>query len=122
LQEYCLAIVPIYNVEAIDHPGGFPPIMVSRIKALMYNQFFYCPPMKDFGLTGGIARLDRIQIILPTDRAVYDPLPIALSEDALAVLLSMFRSWFGSEEEELVAYRELLRETLPSEALPKTSA
>ena len=62
-------------------------MMVSRIKALMYNQFFYCPAMEDIGLTGGVARLDRIQIILPTDRAVYDPLPIALSEDALAVLV-----------------------------------
>ena len=120
LQEYCLAIVPIYNVEAIDHPGGFPPMMVSRIKALMYNQFFYCPAMKDIGLAGGVARLDRIQIILPTDRAVLDPLPIALSEDALAVLLSMFRSWFGSVEEDLNAYKELLRETLPPNAMPKT--
>ena len=120
LQEYCLAIVPIYNVETTDHPGGFPPMMVSRIKALMYNQFFYCPPAEEIGLTEGIARLDRIQIILPTDRAVYEPLPMALSEDALAVLFSMLRSWFGSVEEDLNAYRELLRETLPPEALPKT--
>ena len=78
--------------------------------------------MKDIGLTGGVARLDRIQIILPTDRAVFDPLPIALSEDALAVLLSMFRSWFGSVEEDLNAYKELLRETLPPNAMPKTSS
>lgn len=122
LQEYCLAVVPVYNIETIDHAGGFPPIMVSRIKALMYNQFFYCPPMNDIGFSEGIARLDRIQTILPTDRAVYDPLPIALSEDALAVLLSMIRSWFGSVEEDLYAYKELLRETLPPEALPRTTA
>ncbi len=85
----------------------------------MYNQFFYCPPMNDIGFSEGIARLDRIQIILPTDRVVYDPLPIALSEDSLAVLLSMIRSWFGSVEEDLYAYKELLRETLPPEALLK---
>src|SRR4030067_3002479 len=103
LQEYCLALVPVYNIETIDHAGGFPPIMVSRIKALTYNQSFYCPPMNDIGFSEGIARLDRIQIILPTDRAVYDPLAIALSEDALVVLFSMLRSWFGSEEEELSA-------------------
>lgn len=122
LQEYCLALMPIYNIQKVEHPGGFPPIMVSRIKALLYNQFFYCPRMDDIGLSEGVARLDRIQIILPTDRAVYDPLPIALSEDALAVLLSMLRSWFGSVEEDLNAYKELLRETLPPEALPRNTA
>ncbi len=76
----------------------------------------------NFGFSEGIARLDRIQTILPTDRAVYDPLPIALSEDSLAVLLSMIRSWFGSVEEDLYAYKELLRETLPPEASPRTTA
>ena len=75
----------------------------------------------NFGFSEGVARLDRIQIILPTDRAVYDPLPIALSDDALAVLLSMLRSWFGSVEEDLIAYKELLRETLPPDAMPKTT-
>jgi hypothetical protein len=122
LQEYCLAVVPVYNIETINHAGGFPAIMVSRIKALMYNQFFYCPPMNDIDFSEGIARLDRIQIILPTDRAVYEPLPVALSEDALAVLLSMLRSWFGSVEEDLDAYRELLRETIPPNAMPKTTS
>jgi hypothetical protein len=87
--------------------------------SLLYNQFFYCPGIKNIGLNEGVARLDRIQIILPTDRAVYDPLPIALSDDALAVLLSMLRSWFGSVEEDLNAYKELLKETLPAEALPR---
>ena len=76
----------------------------------------------NFGFSEGIARLDRIQTILPTDRAVYDPLPIALSEDSLAVLLSMIRSWFGSVEEDLYAYKELLRETLPPEASSRTTA
>ena len=122
LQEYCLAVVPVYNIETIDHAGGFPAIMVSRIKALMYNQFFYCPPMNVIDFSEGIARLDRIQIILPTDRAVYEPLPVALSEDALAVLLSMLRSWFGSVEEDLDAYRELLRETIPPNAMPKATS
>jgi hypothetical protein len=122
LQEYCLALVPIYSIETVDHPRGFPPVMVSRIRALMYNQFFYCPGIRDIAFTEGVARLDRIQIILPTERAVYEPLPIALSEDALAVLLSMLRSWFGSVEEDLDAYRELLRETIPPNAMPKTTS
>jgi hypothetical protein len=121
LQEYCLALIPIYNIEKTDHPGGFPPIMVSRTKALMYNQFFYCPGLADIGVTEGVARLDRIQMVLPTDRAVYDPLPAALSDDALSVLLSMLRSWFGSVEEDLNAYKELLKETLPPEALPRST-
>jgi len=120
LQEDCLAVVPIYSIETADHIGGFPQTMVSRIKALMYSQFFYCPPHTETGLTGGVARLDRIQIILPTNRAVYDPLPISLSDDALAVLLAMIRFWFGSVEEDLEAYKELLRETIPPKAMPET--
>lgn len=118
LQEECLFFVPIYNIETAEHIGGFPPLMVSRIKALMYSQFFYCPPLRKLVLSGGVARLDRLQIVIPTNRAVYDPLPVVLSDDALAVLLSMIRFLFGSAETDLSAYKEILRETLPPEAMP----
>jgi hypothetical protein len=118
LQEECLFFVPIYNIETAEHIGGFPPLMVSRIKALMYSQFFYCPPLRKLGLSGGVARLDRLQIVIPTNRAVYDPLPVVLSDDALAVLLSMIRFLFGSAETDLSAYKEILRDTLPPEAMP----
>jgi hypothetical protein len=118
LQEECLFFAPIYNIETAAHRGGFPPIMVSRIKALMYSQFFYCPLLRKEGLSGGIARLDRLQMLLPINRAVYDPLPISLSDDALAVLLAMMRFLFGSAEEELIAYKEVLMDTLPPEAKP----
>jgi len=118
LQEECLFFIPIYNIETAAHIGGFPPLMVSRIKALMYSQFFYCPPLGRVGLSGGVARLDRFQLVISTNRAVCDPLPVALSDDALAVLLSMIRFLFGSAETDLSAYREILRDTLPPEAMP----
>jgi len=118
LQEECSIFVPIYNVETIEHTGGFPPVMVSRIKALMYSQFFYCPPLKKMALSGGIARLDRLQIVISINRAVCDPMPISLSEEALAVLLAMIRFLFGSTEPDLTSYKELLMETLPPEAKP----
>jgi hypothetical protein len=116
LQEECLIAVPIYNIETDEHRGGFPPIMVSRIKALMYSQFFYCPPLLKAGLSGGVARLDRLQMVIPTSRAVYDPLPISLSDEALAVLTAMIRAFFGSEEKDLIDYKEILIESLPPEA------
>lgn len=116
LQDKCVLFIPIYSIETKEHKGGFPPEMVARIKSLMYNQFFYCPTFNPEGFNGGIARLDRPQIIIPANgsinRAVCNPSPFALTDEALGVLLAMLRSLFNSKEEELEALRELLLETL----------
>lgn len=122
LQEESLFVVPIYGIETDERSRGFPAVMVSRIKALMYNQFFYCPPLRKMGLEGGVARLDRLQIVIPTNPAVYEPLPVSLSEDALAVFLAMLRYLFGADEPDLTAYKELLLDSLPAEAEPKSGS
>jgi hypothetical protein len=44
LQEQSVLIAPMYGVESQDHFGGPPAFMMARVKALMYRQFFYCPP------------------------------------------------------------------------------
>ena len=81
-----------------------------------YNQFFYLPPYPKQNFSGGIARLDRLRVILSGDRRVCNPTQIALSDEAISVLIAMIRELFGSTvEEELQALRELLKETLPPE-------
>ncbi|MEA2040624.1 MAG: hypothetical protein U9N82_12500 [Thermodesulfobacteriota bacterium] len=119
LQQDSILVVPIFGIEKPDHPQGFPPIMTARIKALMYDQFFYCPKTPS-GMTPieGVARLDRIQVIFPVHRASYKPLPIRLSDDAIPILMNLLRAWVrikGTTEDEkyLKELRELLKETLP---------
>jgi hypothetical protein len=118
-QQDSILVVPIFGIEKPDRPLGFPPIMTARIKALMYNQFFYCPKTPP-GMTPieGVARLDRIQVIFPVQRASYNPLPIRLSDDALPILMNLLREWLrvkGTSEDEtyLRELKELLKETLP---------
>jgi hypothetical protein len=118
LQEDSILVLPIYSTEKPEHPGGFPPIMTTRIKALQYNQFFYCPRTPGKDLIEGVARIDRLQIVFPGHRASFSPLPLKLSEDVLAILVEMVREWLcikGSPENEkyLKELRNLLRETLP---------
>jgi len=120
LQQDCVIAVPIFDIERPQDPKCFPPEMAARIKALLYNQFFYCPRTPTgMAPVEGIARLDRIQVVFPGQhRASFDPLPIKLSDDALAVLMHLLRSWMcikGAPEEEkyLNGLRELLKETLP---------
>jgi hypothetical protein len=119
LQQNCIIVIPIFDIERPQDPKGFPPEMVVRIKALLYNQFFYCPRTPSgMNPIEGVARLDRIQVVFPGHRASFDPLPIKLSEDALAVLMHLLRSWLcikgaPEDEKDLHELKELLRETVP---------
>lgn len=119
LQQNCVIVVPIFDIERPQDPKGFPPEMVVRIKALLYNQFFYCPRTPPgMNPIEGVARLDRIQVVFFGHRASFDPLPIKLSEDALAVLMHLLRSWLcikgaPEDEKDLHDLKELVKETLP---------
>ncbi len=116
LQEESLIVAPLYSVEAGDHEGGFPPVMVARTRALMYKQFFFCPKGNS-PLTGdSIMRLDRLQTVIPNYPA-FIPEPFSLSAESLGVLMAMLRSLFGAKEEpEFNALKELVFESLPDEA------
>ena len=43
LQDCAMTVAPIYSIATPDDTSGFQPIMTARIRALMYNQFFYLP-------------------------------------------------------------------------------
>ena len=119
LQQDSIIIIPIFDIERPQDPKGFPPEMVVRIKALLYNQLFYCPRTPSgMAPIEGVGRLDRVQIVFPGHRASFDPLPIKLSEDALAVLMHLLRSWLcikgaPEDEKDLHDLKELVKETLP---------
>lgn len=122
LQEDSIVVVPVYGVEGEDHEGGFPPVMAARIRALLYRQFFFLPRTGSPLHYEGIARLDRLHVVLPESSPgvrspAYRPESRGLSEDALSCLLAMLRQLFGSDqEEELEAVKALVRDALPEEA------
>jgi len=116
LQEENLIVAPLYSVESGDHEGGFPPLMVARIRALMYKQFFFCPRGNSPLTADSIMRLDRLQAVVPNYPA-YVPESCSLSVDALGVLMAMLRSLFGAKEEaEFQTLKELVFELLPDGA------
>jgi hypothetical protein len=116
LQEESLIVAPLYSVESGDHEGGFPPVMVARIRALMYKQFFFCPKGNSPLTADSIMRLDRLQTVIP-DYPAFIPEPFCLSPESLGVLMAMLRSLFGAKEEpEFEALRELVSELLPEGA------
>ena len=107
----------------ITIPTGFPSEMVSRIKALMYNQFFYCPkiPIGSHRIEG-IARLDRIQVIIkssfPGNKCVFEPIDIAFTDEVTVIFINMVREWLcipGKPEdiENLRTVRSIVSEAMP---------
>jgi hypothetical protein len=109
LQEDSLFVIPCYHIETMDIPGGFPAEMVSRIRCLVYRQFFYFP--SNTKLREGIARFDRIQVIVGRDPSAIEPIDICLSEDVFNLFLGLFIYCItGIEDDELSAVRSLTRE------------
>ncbi len=114
LQEENILILPLYGIESAAHEGGFPSVMVARIKALMYRQFFFCPNFSE--VYEGIIRLDRIQPVIPHYPG-WQPVGISLSGEALGVVMAMLREYFGApQDEDMKALREIVQEALPEDA------
>ena len=113
LQEENILVLPLYGTESAGHEAGFPPVMVARIKALMYRQFFYCPfkaPVYE-----AVARLDRIQPVIPHHPG-WTPANIALLGEALGVLMGMLREYYGApQDEDMTALREIVQDALPDD-------
>ncbi|MGF1612141.1 MAG: hypothetical protein ACFCUQ_22300 [Kiloniellales bacterium] len=121
LQDRSMTIAPAYGLATPGDPTGFPPVMTARIRALMYNQFFYLP--KRCPKTGlsfgkeGIIRLDRLMAASPSRG--MEAMDFRLSDEPLALLLAILRERFGGERnEDLEVARTILLEAVPPEALP----
>jgi hypothetical protein len=115
LQEDSLFLIPCYGVETQDDRRGFPSEMVTRIRCLLYRQFFYMPYHSPL-TSESIARLDRIQVIVGRHRAAIEPTSLCLSDDVFYILLAQFMFCIsGIEEEEFAIIRSLVKETyIPS--------
>jgi hypothetical protein len=118
LQESNILIAPIFGTQTSTHPNGFPPIMRNRIGGLLYSQFFPIAANSSPLVLDGVARLDRLIAVVPQFPA-YEPIPLALAQEALSVLLAFLRLRFGScSEPEIDLLREVLLETIKPEYLP----
>lgn len=115
LQQDNILIVPLYGIQTEEHDRGFPPIMAAKIRALRYKQFFYCPRNGSPLNVDCVARLDRMQVIVPI-YPTYTPTQVALGPESLAIMLGQLRFLFGGEEEDFITVREMALETLPKEA------
>src|SRR5439155_21236463 len=121
LQQQGIVVIPLFSIETATDQIGFPPIMTARIRALMYRQFFFLPRKGEL-THDSVARFDRLHVVLhessPGVRSLaYEPTPLCLSEEALAVFMAMLQSFFGAPEiEELKTVKQLVMEALPPEA------
>lgn len=64
IHEPSFLCLPLYGRHASEVDRGFPDVVVDRIQALMYNQFFYFPASSQEdnpAVYESIGRLDRIQ-------------------------------------------------------------
>jgi hypothetical protein len=119
LQEDILFVIPAYSIETSTSFSGYPPEMVARIRCLIYRQFFYFPNCLPH-FKEGIARFDRIQVIVGRDISAIEPLNISLSQEVFSVFLARFYYCIsGIEDEDLRTIRELANEAFPS-SLRKT--
>lgn len=122
LQDNSMMLAPLYGTASPEDVGGFPPKMVARIRAFLYNQFFYlprtCPKTKVNLEKESIVRLDRLFPASP-NRGV-ETMDIKLSAEALALLTAMLRERFGAPPDgNLTTVRQILYETLPEDCRPK---
>ncbi|MHB8253895.1 MAG: hypothetical protein ACYDEV_09405 [Acidiferrobacter sp.] len=121
LQDSSMILAPIYGIASPENETGFPPVMVARIRALLYTQFFFVPktcPTTGIALAKeGIIRLDRLFPASP-NRGI-SPMNIKLAEEPLDLLMAMLRARFGAPpSDSLRAVQEILYEVLPDDCRP----
>lgn len=113
LQREATFVIPAYSIEKEPGATGFPFEMVARIRCLLYRQFFYYPARTPH-FTEGIARFDRIQVIVGRDHNAIIPIDVALSGDLFNLFFAMFLYCIsGEESKELKDIREIVKDAYP---------
>lgn len=111
-QQDCLFVVPYYRAQQEEFDSGIIQPIIARAKCLIYRQFFYMPPIKNFG--EGIARFDRVQVVIDRTPAAIEPTDISLSREAYGLFVAMFQFCIsGQPNETLEAAKALVRESYP---------
>jgi hypothetical protein len=114
LQQDSIFVIPIYSIENEEKKSGFPQEIVTKTLCLLYKQFFYLPNGKSF--KEGIARFDRVQVVVSRDRAAIVPMDICLSQDVLNLFFGLFIYCLtGVEDPDIKVARDLIKETYSPE-------
>jgi hypothetical protein len=92
--------LPLYGIHRGQGEQGFPSAVVSRVQALMYNQFFHFPgyPVEAERpiIYEAIGRLDRLQVF-HRDTFAADPERYSLTPNCLSVLSEWVRAYLTGE-------------------------
>jgi hypothetical protein len=82
------------------------------VECALYRQFFYFPKSSQF--SEGVARFDRIQVVINRDPSAIVPMNISLSTDVFGLFRSMFLYCVaGKEDEDLMTLRKMTAEAYP---------
>ncbi len=126
-EENRIVVAPIYGVRTEDDPHGFSSVMASRVRHLLYTQYFPAAewresrspaPPGSLSLEEGIIRFDRLQFASP-----FPPscrlVPLRIADDAFALLQSLLWVYLHAEPSEtLREMRDVFESYLPDEAKP----
>ena len=115
-----MLLLPLYGVQDDnDHLGGFPPVMVARIHAMLYDQFLFFPKDKNALLNDSIGRIDSLQVLV-NHHPVCDFTSYKITDEFFVIIIGLLKRWFNLElDEEFNSVIEMCNEACPEEALPK---
>lgn len=114
LQEDSIFVIPVYSIEDGEKLSGFPREIVAKTRCLFYRQFFYIPDSKSF--KEGIARFDRVQVVVDRNPVAITPIEICLSKDLFNLFCGLFSYCLtGQEDENIKTARELIKDAFPAE-------
>lgn len=115
-KRYILA--PIYSTSRPNEPRAFGPTITTRIRGMMYPEFFYLGRSGMILKWPGVARLDHI---FTNELVGCEPTDLKLGDQALAVLLEQTRILLGgTPSTEFREFRELLMTFIPTHCLEPT--
>lgn len=113
LQEDSIFVIPIYSIETKEKLSGFPQEIVTRTRCLLYKQFFYFPESRKF--EEGIARFDRIQVVVSRHPTAIEPTDLCLSKEILDLFLGLFIFCLtGKRDENIETVCELVKDAFPT--------
>ena len=115
-----MLLLPLCGVQDDrGHLGGFPPVMVARIRAMLYDQFLFFPKDKNALLNDSIGRIDSLQVLV-NHHPVCDFTSYKITDEFFVVIIGLLKRWFNLElDEEFNSVIEMCNEACPEEALPK---
>lgn len=123
-REERVVVAPIYDLSSEEDPKGFDTVMATRVRHLLYRQFFPIASWTEtrtgvqgaLSLREGILRFDRLQFIFPAPPALV-PWPLALTEEVMELLHAWLHHYFHAPQSEtLREVVELVQEKIPPEA------